>query len=321
MQKYSLILAVAFTLVACTRSNQPGSQATYVDTLSRDYIVSTYSAGFLRYQSPQGLCIDQNGIFYSSNSAGWILKIPSSNTYSALDTLGLDIPKVVYDPAGNIIALVASSNLILKITPAGAVTLLAGGARPPTDGQGSSAGFANLADLTIDSTGTIYVADGDLIRKINRSGLVTTIYKDSSGSNLISAITVDRAGNLYYATGNQLWRLDPLGNKTLIAGSSTAKGDLDGPGMTATFTNVGALQIDQQGNLIAGDLYAVRQVTPAGTVGTIAGSDTSALTTGVVNGPGNLAKFGSVSGLVVDSDGAIFVADELADAIRKIVHK
>jgi hypothetical protein len=69
-------------------------------------------------------------------------------------------------------------NIVRKITPSGDVSTLAGQALTIAefaDGTGSSARFKGLSGLAVDSTGNIYAADNETIRKITPGGKVTTL--------------------------------------------------------------------------------------------------------------------------------------------------
>jgi sugar lactone lactonase YvrE len=91
---------------------------------------------------------------------------PVSNVaYSSAPIGGLAL-----DGSGNIYATETQGNLIIEISPAGAVTTIAGtGLTSPNNGPATSAGFYFPIGIAVNSTGKlIYVADSDnmTIRKI-----------------------------------------------------------------------------------------------------------------------------------------------------------
>jgi hypothetical protein len=86
---------------------------------------------------------------------------------------------VATDNSGNVYVTDQFNQTIRKITPAGAVTTLAGlaGDSGNVDGTGSAARFDNPIALATDSSGNVYVADyqSGLIRKVSPQGVVTTL--------------------------------------------------------------------------------------------------------------------------------------------------
>jgi hypothetical protein len=91
-----------------------------------------------------------------------------------------------------------SCGLIRKVTPAGAVTTLAGGTYDTLDGTGTDAGFKGNWGITVDSADTLYVAeyDGASIRKVTTSGVVTTFAGTCAFETHTSALNSNRVGAL-----------------------------------------------------------------------------------------------------------------------------
>jgi sugar lactone lactonase YvrE len=77
------------------------------------------------------------------------------------------------------------------------------------------------------------------------------------------------------------------------------------------------MAFDRAGNIIVADTdnYAIRRVTPAGVVSTVAGI---LGVQGYVNGAAATARFNYPYGVAVDAAGNIYVADANNNAIRKI---
>jgi hypothetical protein len=65
--------------------------------------------------------------------------------------------------------------LLLKRTPDGKVSVLAGGSYGHLDGRGSQAKFSSIVGMTFGTDGSLYVADGPSIRRVTMDGMVTTI--------------------------------------------------------------------------------------------------------------------------------------------------
>jgi len=73
---------------------------------------------------------------------------------------------------------------------------------------------------------------------------------------------------------------------------------------------------DAQNNVYVLEMYnhCIRKITPAGMVSTLAGTGTA----GYVDGPGISAKFDNPTGLAIDVNGNLYVADQGQNKIRKV---
>lgn len=102
---------------------------------------------------------------------------------------------------------------------------------------------------------------------------------------------------------------------TVFAGDPAIEGTMDGAGTAARFNHPRGLAIDGSGNLYVADTSnaTIRKITPAGVVTTLAGA---AGMRGTVNGRAANARFGNPAAVAVNSQGTVFVADNLA--IRSI---
>jgi sugar lactone lactonase YvrE len=317
MQKILLILPAILIFVSCSPSNTPTIPVT-TDTVSSEYLVSTYASFTGQNSTPIGVTADSSGNLYACDAAsGTIWKISTSDsTVSTITSINDQSSDIVCDRQGNLYVLSVGQGKILKVTPAGVVTTLAGGAAGQVDGQGTAAGFKALDGMDIDSTGTIYVADYISIRRVDQAGNVKTLYIDSAAFEQILGITCDNNHNVYFSDDIQVWRLDSLGRKTSVAGQSSPGGQ-NGTGGSAAFNGINELRMDKAGNIWVNDYNTVRMIAPSEAVTTIAGNGIP----GLSNGPGNIAEFDLPVGLAIGANGTLFVADEGNKQIRKIVYK
>lgn len=172
------------------------------------------AGGVARFNYPTGITVDTYAnLFVADTTNNLIRKITPAGTVSThagvvgvsgwQDGTGggalFNQPRgLARDNQGNIYVADTGNSVIRKITPAGAVTTLAGlstigGLK---DGTGSDAWFNQPRALTVDNTGNIFVADtgNAAIRQITPDGRVTTLVlsagtSSSSGSTSSGGVT------------------------------------------------------------------------------------------------------------------------------------
>jgi serine/threonine protein kinase, bacterial len=280
--------------------------------------------------NPYALAADATGNLFVVNGANSgsssISKVVAANATSfAGQAVFTYISAIAVDSGGNV--YVADNNMIREISPSGTVTSLAGqaGVFGNSDGTGSAASFSSPTGLTVDASGNVWVADAgnQAIRRITQAGVVTTL-TIQPGSNCggqsiclpyMAGIALDSSGNLYVTDPgfNVVQKITPSGVVSTIAGQMNVYGDVDGVGSAAIFSYPTAITIDATGNLyvIDSNNAAVRKITPAGLVSTVA-------QTHAHKGLLNTNELGNPTGLALDPAGNIYVADEGHSSIQEI---
>jgi len=335
------------------------TSAAIVKTLAgSDSIGSSDGTGSAaQFDGPDGMAADANGNLYVADygnytirqvtSAGVVTTVAGlAGTSGRADGVGSEAQfygptGVAVDKTGNL--YVADVFTIRKITPAGVVSTIAGfkEVAGTNDGIGSNARFNNLGQITIDTGGNLYVADGEnfTIRKIASLGtnwVVSTIAgspgnigtNDGVGSNarfgFIYGLTVDSATNLYITdSGNATVRkIAPLGTNWIvstIAGRPGLYGYGDGNLLNQAFELPEGIAVDIQGNIYVTDTGGdtIREITPVGTILVLSTIGGSYQNVGSANGAGSAAQFNSPDGIVVDNTGNIYVADGGNNEIRR----
>jgi sugar lactone lactonase YvrE len=334
----------ALLLAALTASSATATHAAslYFDTLagSAGTVVNSIdgAGSAAQFNAPRGVALDGSGNLYIADSANHtIRKVTSAGIVTTLaGTAGTQGKNdgtgtaatfnepfaLAVDSSGNVFVADTNSNAIRKITPAGVVTTLAGGAgKGSSDGTSTAAKFSEPRGIAIDAAGNLYVADYEnhTVRKVTPSGVVTTLAgtAGSSGNTdgqgaaarfqALQGITVDSAGNIYVTeqANRSVRKITPAGLVTTLASGASAFGEPRG------------IAIDAGGNLFIADYTAhvVRKVTAAGVVSTYAGT---APTPGSTDGPTSSALFYAPNGVAVDNAGNLYVADTLNNTVRKI---
>ena len=290
-----------------------------------------------RFINPFGVAVDQAGNVYAADwNSHTIRKITAAGQVSTLagspglsgsaDGTGsaalFNSPQgVAVDKTGNV--YVTDFTTIRKISPEGVVTTLAGmpGQNGNDDGVGSAARFNYPTSLTVDSNGTLFVADRYSVRKVTLAGEVTTLplhYADGRAlAGYPNAIAIDSSGRLYLtlsvtADTPRVVRMLPNGEVTSLVPSGY--GYADGPASAAKFKELFSLTVDTANNVYVADWgnQSVRKISADGIVTTVAGFLDAA---GNSDGTGSEARFINPLGIVIDGSGTLYVSS--GTTIRK----
>jgi sugar lactone lactonase YvrE len=279
------------------------------------------------------LYFDDYASVYSISPAGVLTRIAGTGTYgnSSSDTgpatsIQLYLPQgLALDEANGYLYIADYDSqkvrrVYLTGTAAGSMDLLAGGgsAGSPDYGDGGSGDQATLSNpqqVSVDSSGNVYIGDSghNRIRKVDTNGTITayvslyqTNLNTSPGAQTCSVsltfdgcstncgVTFDAKGQAFitgnfcgsqvpgtstYNSGNGVARVEKDGSLTLVAGgsSSSATGD-NLQATSAYFQSVPSIAFDKGGNLFASIQSAnkVRRIDAAtGVITTVAGSGTA----------------------------------------------
>jgi len=271
-----------------------GLVSTYAGTGASGYVDGT--GGTAQFNYPTDAAFDTSGNLYVADySNHMIRKISPEGVVSTLAGAGFagygngagsnarfyGPSGVVVDSSGDLYVSDYLNRLVRKVSNAGVVSTVAGGAAQLTgsaDGTGATASFFNPAGIAMDSSGHLYVADSynHRIRKISPEGVVSTL-----------AGTVACYNNF-----------------------------LEGTGATAKFYFPTGVAVDTSGNVFVADQlnHRIRMITSAGVVSTLAGVGWS----GHADGTGATARFNYPYGVAIDNSGNLYVADNTNNQIRKI---
>ena len=241
---------------------------------------------------------------------------------------------VAVDSAGKVYVADTNNHTIRRITAGGVVTTLAGlpGSSGTTDATGNNARFNQPRGIAVDGAGVLYVADTNnhTIRKITAGAVVTTL----AGLAGTSGKPTGRAAP-HGSTVREAWRSTAHGHGVCRrhqqqqdspgyrcrrrdqAGGLDRAGRLrrDRPG--ARFNAPEGVAVDSAGVVYVADTISdtIRKIAPGGVVTTLAGFYGSL---GAVDGIGQTARFAGPTGVAVDANGNVYVADRTNHTIRKV---
>jgi RHS repeat-associated protein len=188
------------------------------------------------------------------------------------------------DDQGNLYFADTYNHCIRKVDAGGIITTVAGtGARgsSPDGVRATEAQFTYPSHIAVDAAGNLYIEDGYRVRKVDTSGMLSTV-----------------AGN----------------------GDSQVSGD-GGPAIEAGLGEVYGIEIDAAGNLYIGSWYThrVRKVDTGGIITTVAGTGPTGVNEGGFGGdggPATLARLNIAWDLALDPAGNLFILDYGNERIR-----
>jgi uncharacterized protein (TIGR03437 family) len=322
---------------------------------SQQYTISTYAGNgtagstgdsgaptSAQLSSPLGLALDSSGNLYIVDSANQrVRKISSGtiNTVAGNGTLGytgdgaaatsaemFGPSGIAVDSSGNIYIADTDNHVIREVTTNGNISTIAGDNTGGYAGDGAAAVDAELelpTGVAVDSSGNVYIADAgnNVIREVS-GGNINTIVGASLPQELNDpeTILVDSSLNLYISEQSG-YRIAKFSNQTLttLAGNGEigAAGD-NGPGIDAELDEPTGIALDSKGYLYICDTdnSKIRKIAPDGTITTIAGLGFAGY-----YGDGGFATNALLSfprGIVVDSQGDVFVSDTGNNVIREL---
>ena len=301
---------------------------------------------------PYGVAVDSLGNLYVADSGNErIRKVDLSGIITTLAGTGdwgysgdggaateaqLSLPLGVgVDSLGNVYIADNRNARVRKVDLSGIITTLVGTGERGRSGDGGPATEAQLVhptDVATDAAGNVYIPDGSRVRKVDPSGIITTlagtVERGFSGDggpanqaqlSRATDVALDSAGNIFIADSHnhRVRKVDPAGIIATVAGTGERgfSGD-GGPATEARLSYPGALAVDSSGNVLVEDGFRVRRIDPSGIITTLAGPGEE----GVLGdgGPATEARLSFVSGLAADASGNVYVASRLHRRIRKI---
>ncbi len=250
--------------------------------------------------------------------------------------------QLVCDSLGNVYFTDYGNNRIRKITPTGFISTVAGNGSSGFNGDNIAAVNASIGypfSLAMDALGNILFTSENRLRKINASGIISTLAGNDTagynGDNILAVnaqlsnpqgIAIDNAGNIFICdAGNvRIRKIHPNGMITTIAGNGNNSMSEDGVvANNASISYPGDLLFDAAGNLLFTEseyttMYAskIRGLNANGYLFTLAGIDSIGF-----SGDGASAlkcKLKWASDIALDPEGFLYVCDEENYRVRKI---
>jgi sugar lactone lactonase YvrE len=303
--------------------------------------------------SPRGLAFDSKGnLNIAEVFCTCIRRVSPAGVISTVYTLPsrpqppnyFEIEGLTIDAQDNLYFAAWMGHVVVRVSPDGTATTIAGTGVAGFSGDGGPAREAQLngpSAVTFGPDGSIYIADSgnNRVRRIGPDGNINTIAGSGAtianlnlpnldcvfsgdGGAATSAtlcqpaeLLFDPAGNLYVTDyGNRRVRMiSPGGSIGTVAGNGHSdpysgpqgsSGD-GGPAIHGTFNTIGGVVFDASGNLYVSEGNRVRKIAANGTIGPFAGSGQGGYSGD--GGPATEAMIAGAGPLAVDGHGDIYV--------------
>ena len=286
--------------------NSSGNISTVAGDGTRSFGGDGGAATAAQLNFPRSVALDGSGNLYIADTFNQrIRKVDSSGNISTVAGTGtggfsgdggaataaqLNSPSsVALDGSGNLYIADTGNSRIRKVDSSGNISTVAGTGTGGFSGDGGAATAARLtpSSVAVDGSGNLYIADtgNSRIRKVDSSGVITTVAGTESGSylyggdggaataaqlNFPRSVALDGSGNLYIAdSGNHCIRkVDTAGVISTVAGIGTiGTGGFSGDGGAATAARLNSpssVAVDESGNLYIADAgnNRIRKLTP-----------------------------------------------------------
>ena len=234
---------------------------------------------------PIGVALDAAGNLYIGDLGNGRVRKVSNGMITTVPSSGVLLPwGIAVDSAGSLYIAEAGFARVRKVSN-GVITTVAGTGTQGysgDNGPGASAQVNQPRNVAVDSSGNVYIADTNNIRKVS-NGVITTVAGGGSslGDNgpATSAqvfpvgVAVDSAGNLYF---DDTYRIRRVSNGVITTIAGKAISGFSGDNGLATAAELGAtngVALDSAGSLYVNDYSNLRiRKISSGVITTVAGN-------------------------------------------------
>ncbi len=263
----------------------------------------------------------------------------SSGDGGAAASAQLMVPRGVAASAdGGFLIADTSNNRVRRVSPAGTISTVAGNGTAGFAGDGGAAASAQLTSplgvaATADGGFLITDADNSRVRRVSPAGTISTVagngtfgFSGDGGAaasaqlNFPSGVAASADGGFLIADANnqRVRRVSPAGTISTVAGNGNFgfAGDGGAAASAQLNTPVGLAASADGGFLIADTNNSrVRRVSPAGTISTVAGTNTAGFSG---DGPATSAQLNLPLGVAATADGDFLIADADNHRVRRV---
>jgi len=245
------------------------------------------------------------------------------------------------DAAGDLYIADAGANEVLKVTPAGTLSVLAGTgtAGAPTPGPATASKLSGPTGVVVDAGGDVYIADtgNHEVEKVTSAGHLSIVAGTGAGGTPVAGsatssplggpagLALDTAGDLYIADGAgaggnpYVEKVTPAGQLSIFAGNGTRGLPTAGAATGSPLNGPTGVAVDASGDVFIADPASnlVAKVSPTGTLSLFAGKSNGSAGTPVA-GTATSSHLDQPTGLAIDSSGDLYIADAANDRIEEV---
>jgi sugar lactone lactonase YvrE len=225
------------------------------------------SAAVARFNEITGFSLVRGSNFAFVRDGARLARVNAEGAVSTLAT-GVSFPSAMANDAAGNVYVATYNNTVEKITPAGALSTLAGvaGEAGNADGAVGVARLGQMSAMAIAADGSVLVADasGRIVRRISSDGSVTTLAGNlvtsgnSAGNGVaasfgrIESMAYLPNGDLMILTAGEFYKMTPAGVVTALYTRASA-------GAGYVFVSSSALSTDAAGNTYAASVASNSQ--------------------------------------------------------------
>jgi len=245
---------------------------------------------------------------------------------------------LAFDNHGDLFIADIANNMVEKVTPAGALSVVAGNGKDSITGPSSGSATASALDspigLAVDARGNLFIADEPTsVLKVTPAGTLSgagsiqPVYNKRFGEDLIgelAGVAVDRTDDLFMVDqGNGVVdKLTATGAFSVIAGNTEAGPPTPGLATHSALASPVGIALDAHGNVFIANLGSstVVKVTPAGVLSVVAGNGKEGRPRPgpAISSPLGAGPNGGPTAVAVDAHGDLFIADQYNEVVDEV---